>query len=88
MQALALPALIISARALFLLAFRCLRQSVTGATGELLDEVERFMLDVANSPDYKSAVQLAQWRERINQASLLFKVRILQSNLRQKEDKI
>lgn len=67
---------------------RLLRQSVTGATGELLDEVERFMLDVANSPDNKSAVQLAQWRERINQASLLFKVRILQSNLRQKEDKI
>ncbi len=67
---------------------RLLRQSVTGATGELLDEVERFMLDVANSPDNKSAVQLAQWRGRINQASLLFKVRILQSNLRQKEDKI
>ena len=61
---------------------------VSGATGELLDEVERFMLDVANSPDNKSALQLAQWRQRINQASLLFKVRILQSNLRQKEDKI
>ena len=67
---------------------RLLRQSVSGATGELLDEVERFMLDVANSPDNNSAVQLAQWRGRINQASLLFKVRILQSNLRQKEDKI
>lgn len=67
---------------------RLLRQSVTGATGELLDQVERFLLDVANSPEKNTAVQLAQWRERINSASLLFKVRILQSNLRQKEEKL
>ena len=67
---------------------RLLRQAVTGATGELLDQVERFLLDVANSPEKNTAAQLAQWRERINSASLLFKVRILQSNLRQKEEKL
>ena len=67
---------------------RLLRQNVTGATGELLDQVERFLLDVANSPDKNTALQLAQWRERINSDSLLFKIRILQSNLRQKEEKL
>jgi hypothetical protein len=67
---------------------RLLRQSITGPTGDLLDEVERFMLDVANAPDTITAVQLTQWRERINSGSLLFKIRILQSNLRQKEEKL
>jgi hypothetical protein len=67
---------------------RLLRQSVTGPTGDLLDEVERFMLDVANAPGTITPVQLRQWRERINSGSLLFKVRILQSNLRQKEEKL
>ena len=41
------------------------------------------MLDVANS-----AGSAGEWRERLNSASLLFKVRILQSNLRQKEEKL
>ena len=64
---------------------RLLRQSVSGGTGELLDEVERFMLEIANSPAGPAPAQFAAWRERISSASLLFKVRILQSNLRQKE---
>jgi hypothetical protein len=67
---------------------RLLRQSITGAPGDLLDEVERFMLDVANAPDKITSLQLAQWRDRINSGSLLFKVRILQSNLRQEEEKL
>lgn len=67
---------------------RLLRQSITGPTGDLLDEVERFMLDVANAPDTVTPVQLTEWRNRINSGSLLFKVRILQSNLRQKEEKL
>ena len=67
---------------------RLLRQTITGPTGDLLDEVERFMLDVANAPDTITPVQLTEWRERINSGSLLFKIRILQSNLRQKEEKL
>lgn len=62
---------------------RLLRQSASGSTGDLLDEVERFMLEVSNSPD-----SAARWRDRIHSQSLLFKVRILQSNLRQKEEKL
>ena len=60
---------------------RLLRQNLKGASADLLDEVGRFLLDVANSPESAAA-----WRERINSESLLFKVRILQSNIRQKEE--
>jgi hypothetical protein len=65
---------------------RLMRQTLAfdgdGAGLGLLDEVERFMLEVANSPEQASPAELRQLRERIATNSLLFKVRILESNLR------
>lgn len=65
---------------------RLIRQTLAlageGGTLGLLDEVERFMLEVANAPDQANGAELRQLRERIASNSLLFKVRILESNLR------
>jgi hypothetical protein len=65
---------------------RLMRQTLAGqgdtATLALVDEVERFLLEVANSPDHADARQLESIRERIQAGSLLFKVRIIESNLR------
>jgi hypothetical protein len=62
---------------------RLMRQTLAregdGAALGLLDEVERFMLDAAHSPD---PADLRRLRERIASTSLLFKVRITEANLR------
>jgi hypothetical protein len=64
------------------------RQDLTrqgdGGTLALLDEVERFLVEAANAPDG----QTAALRERIASNSLLFKVRIIESNLRNGGQKI
>ena len=52
------------------------------STVALLDDVERFMLEVANSPEKLTPVDVRALRERIGSDSLLFKVRIIESNLR------
>jgi hypothetical protein len=63
-----------------------MRQSLAregdSSTLAFLDDVERFMLEVANAPDQADPEQLRQLRERIASDSLLFKVRIIESNLR------
>lgn len=61
---------------------RLLRQTLA-ADGEsaplaMLDEIERFMLEAANAPEQQSG----ELRERIASESLLFKIRIIESNLR------
>jgi hypothetical protein len=65
---------------------RLMRQSLASqgdtATLELMDEVERFLLEVSNSPDSASPAEIRSLRERIDSGSLLFKVRIIESNLR------
>lgn len=64
---------------------RLMRQTLArdgdSETLALLDEVERFMLEVANTTD---GAELRRLRERVASDSLLFKVRILGSNLRTK----
>ncbi len=57
------------------------------STLALLDEVERFMLEVANSTEKLTPVEMRQLRERIGSGSLLFKVRIIESNLRNEGQK-
>jgi hypothetical protein len=54
------------------------------STLAMVDEVERFLLEAANAPDG----QTAALRERIAANSLLFKVRIIESNLRTGGQKI
>jgi hypothetical protein len=52
------------------------------ATLSLVDEVERFLLEVAHSPEHANSAEVQSIRQRIDSGSLLFKVRIIESNLR------
>ena len=52
----------------------------------LLDELERSLLEIANSPSKISAADLEQIRRRIDAAALLFKVRVMSDELRRRED--
>ncbi len=56
-------------------------QSVAG----VLDELERNLLEVVHSPSRVTAADLNDVRQRIDAAALLFKVRVLGDELRQRE---
>jgi hypothetical protein len=51
----------------------------------VLDELERSLLEIVHSPSKATAANLDQLRRRIDAASLLFKVRVLGDELRQRE---
>jgi hypothetical protein len=65
---------------------RLMRQALASegesATLTFLDEVERFMMEVANAPDRVRPEEILELKRRIGAGSLLFKVRIIESNLR------
>jgi hypothetical protein len=65
---------------------RLMRQALAiggdSATLAFLDEIERFMQEVANSPDRVRPGEILELQRRIGADSLLFKVRIIESNLR------
>jgi hypothetical protein len=63
------------------------RQGVS-PTLTFLDEVERCLLEVANAPDSVSTREVRELQERIGSGSLLFKVRIIESNLRTQGQKL
>jgi hypothetical protein len=67
---------------------RLLRQTLArdgdSAPLAMLDELERFMLEAAHAPEG----QASALRERIASDSLLFKVRIIESNLRTKGQRL
>ena len=70
-------------------ASRLYRQDAIDA-GELsvaaiLDDLERSLIEIVNSPSKISAADLDQIRRRIDAASLLFKVRVMSDELRQRE---
>jgi hypothetical protein len=48
----------------------------------LVDDVERFLLEAANEPEHPADVEMAALRRRIEDDSLIFKIRIIKSNLR------
>ena len=52
----------------------------------LLDELERVLLDVAHSPDKVTPAQLQVIRERIESRGILFKVRVVGKELQQREE--
>ena len=52
------------------------------STAGVLDEVERVLVEVANAPERLGASDVLALRDRIEAGSLLFKVRIVESNLR------
>jgi hypothetical protein len=72
-------------------ANRLYRQTATAA-GEtsvvnMLDDLERVLIEISNSPDNLSAAQLAELRHRIDAQGLLFKVQIMGSQLRDRGTK-
>ena len=52
----------------------------------VLDDLERSLLEIVNSPAKISAADLEQIRRRIDAAALLFKVRVMSDELRRRED--
>ena len=50
-----------------------------------LDELERFLLDVANSPDEITTMQLERIRQKIEARGILFKVRVVGRELRERQ---
>jgi hypothetical protein len=71
---------------------RLMRQTLArqgeSATLTFLDEVERFLLEVANTPDSVSPREVSELQKRIGAGSLLFKVRVIESNLRTQGQKL
>jgi hypothetical protein len=71
---------------------RLLRQTAarTGdvSNAALLDELERVLLDIANSPSNASPAHLEALQRRIESEGLLFKVRVVDANIRQKGQKL
>jgi hypothetical protein len=51
----------------------------------VLDDLERSLLEIVHSPSPISAADLEQIRRRIDAAALLFKVRVMSDELRQRE---
>ena len=49
-----------------------------------LDELERVLLDIANSPDSVTPAQFESLRKRIEDRGILFKVRIVNQGLQQR----
>jgi hypothetical protein len=71
---------------------RLMRQTLAhrgvSPTLTFLDEVERVLLEVANAPDSVSPREVEELQQRIGSGSLLFKVRIIESNLRTQGQKL
>ena len=78
------------ARAEQLVADSRLYRQTAEATGdvalsELLDEIERVLTEVAASPESGSSRDLADVRRRIESRDLLFKVRVVSSEVRERQ---
>ena len=56
-----------------------------GAIADLLDELELALVDIAASPEQGSSQRLDEVRRRIESQGLLFKVRVLSSEVRQRQ---
>ena len=56
------------------------------SVASVLDELERSLLEIVHSPSRVSAADLDNMRRRIDAAALLFKVRVMSEELRQRED--
>ena len=72
-----------------LLTSRLYRQDAADAGEQsvamMLDELERNLIDIVHSPSPIRAADLEQVRRRIDAAALLFKVRVMSDELRQRE---
>ncbi len=70
-------------------ASRLYRQGATDAgeqsVAAVLDDLERSLIEIVHTPSHANAAKLDELRRRIDAASLLFKVRVLEDELRQRE---
>ena len=55
------------------------------AVGSVLDELERVLLDITHAPSRLSAGELEKLRQRLEAEGILFKIRVLGSNVRNQE---
>lgn len=55
------------------------------AMASTLDELERVLLDIANSPDEVTPAQFEALQKRIESKGILFKVRVVNQDLRERE---
>jgi hypothetical protein len=55
------------------------------ATSELLEDLERVLLDVANGSEDPTAGEIESWRERIDQQDLVFRLRVVGAELRRRQ---
>jgi len=55
------------------------------SVANILDDLERALLEIVHSPSSISAADLERIRRRIDAAALLFKVRVMRQQLRQRE---
>ena len=53
--------------------------------GETLEDLERVLLEIANAPEDVSPADIAGLRERIESHGLLFRVRVVQSQMQERE---
>jgi hypothetical protein len=56
-----------------------------GRIANVLDDLERVLLDVAHSPDEVNGAQLQAIRERIETGGILFKVRVVGEELEERQ---
>jgi hypothetical protein len=57
-------------------------------TGDVLDELERVLVEIANAPEDANKEALDALRARITSRGLLFRVRVVNSEMRQRERRI
>ncbi len=70
-------------------ANRLYRQTATMAgdtsTASLLEDIERVLLEIAHSPDSATTGEVSRLRERVQQQGLLFRIRVVETQLKQKQ---
>jgi len=64
---------------------RAALRSGDAAVATVLDDLERVLAEIANSPSEVSAEHLAELQQRIRDQGLLFKVRVLDTQVRQRQ---
>ena len=70
-----------------LIRVRSAQRAGDTATANILDDLERVLMEIANSPSTLSNGQLQQFQKEIEDRGLLFKVRVVGSQARQRESK-
>ncbi len=60
-------------------------QAGDSVIGETLEDLERVLLEIANAPENVTAEAVAALREQIGARGLLFRVRVVQSEIRERE---